>query len=985
MILAGVSLNAIVGDNGIITRAQEANILNSCAILQEFLQQEAVKYYDEIENYKTKLDLLKSKHPDWFYQNNQGYVMDADGNALYLIQKMGLPEEIQSQLVGGNASKASDFYDQNDVYGSTSDLQVYYCNSGIDTILGLTKDDLDKDNPFVEAYPADSKLAQLVNGGTSALSYQDLKMITELKLDESNKEIIKELGNLESLKTLTLSSITLLDQDGLKGIEDALKLQILNIIKCNIANYSLIGNCRSLVSLYLVNTDNTEVSKFTSKKVGIGGKSIPTLRFFGIYGENDSQKNVTDISGLVNLEAGTKAGITDLYLRYNNLTDLSAIQDFTGVKNFYLNNNSNLTTLSGIKNMSNLEYIYASRCNLGKDETATANEVTDSLVSLQIKNNLYYVDLSYNSSLKHIKYLSEANKKANGGYGEVTIKYLYLDGCVNLVDVNEISKVISSCGKNYSMPAVYSKNILDSDTTKLDLSSVKFTESEFRKLTNKKKLQFLSLNSITITNDDGSEKSTEKLNSLVNEVLHTCTGLRYVNLNNNSFLKSIEFVKEEKDSGGNITAGTPELIELLVLNTNVTTNTVDSDGEKNGLDLLNDNCKYFSTLQCNKVGTELKYIQKALNKNLNRNNYFSNVDDFLAPLGEFNKGCYWADAENNYAYYGLRTTVDIYKTVSECKDLKILRTVCITVNSRDDEYIDLTGCDSLLCIDTVFGFLKAKLPQSLKVFESSGNSGGYTCDFSKCVNLEYINMWCATSGTQSDFDNIVKALTNNTELEEIILDRFSITNLNGLSAWKNKINLKKINICDDASRAFGWRDNRCTTKLSSLTGIENLTNVEELKIGYNYCANGYLDISALSNLVNLKKLELPSNYIKDINPLSKLTKLNYLDLSGNSIEDITSLSNMNNLQELYLNNNKVSCLKSLENMKLLETLDVSNNIIYDYGYYVESNGETKAYNNCSVLARLNENGALNKLYLIDNFIDDFTVLKEKSWEDYSGW
>ena len=44
LILAGVSLNATIGDNGIITQAQNATYMQSIATLEEYLQNQYVKY-----------------------------------------------------------------------------------------------------------------------------------------------------------------------------------------------------------------------------------------------------------------------------------------------------------------------------------------------------------------------------------------------------------------------------------------------------------------------------------------------------------------------------------------------------------------------------------------------------------------------------------------------------------------------------------------------------------------------------------------------------------------------------------------------------------------------------------------------------------------------------------------------------------------------------------------------------------------------------
>ena len=50
LILAGVSLNATIGDNGIITQAQEATYSQSIAVLQDYINEEYVNNYEEYDN-----------------------------------------------------------------------------------------------------------------------------------------------------------------------------------------------------------------------------------------------------------------------------------------------------------------------------------------------------------------------------------------------------------------------------------------------------------------------------------------------------------------------------------------------------------------------------------------------------------------------------------------------------------------------------------------------------------------------------------------------------------------------------------------------------------------------------------------------------------------------------------------------------------------------------------------------------------------------
>ena len=215
LILAGVSINAVIGDNGVISKAQETLYLQSCAVLEEYLQMEASNYVLEENPYETQYGMLRAKHPGWFYQNAQGYILDSGGHVLYLIRKTGLPQEIQAQIKGGDASRVSQYYKQQDVYGVTSDLQVYYCNNGTDTILGLTVEDLDKDSPLEIAYDEESLLSKVVNGtnaegkANEALSEQDLKSIKTLTINTTEKlALLSEFIKLPTLQTVYFENIT---------------------------------------------------------------------------------------------------------------------------------------------------------------------------------------------------------------------------------------------------------------------------------------------------------------------------------------------------------------------------------------------------------------------------------------------------------------------------------------------------------------------------------------------------------------------------------------------------------------------------------------------------------------------------------------------------------------------------------------------------------------------------------------------------------
>ena len=104
LILAGVSLNATIGENGIMSQAKNATYMQSIAILEEYFNNYYIEHYEEMTEDENKVLTLTTKQPNWFYiPANEGignlrYVIDSDGHALYLIKKSGLPEEIKKQI-----------------------------------------------------------------------------------------------------------------------------------------------------------------------------------------------------------------------------------------------------------------------------------------------------------------------------------------------------------------------------------------------------------------------------------------------------------------------------------------------------------------------------------------------------------------------------------------------------------------------------------------------------------------------------------------------------------------------------------------------------------------------------------------------------------------------------------------------------------------------------------------------------------------------
>ena len=95
--------------------------------------------------------------------------------------------------------------------------------------------------------------------------------------------------------------------------------------------------------------------------------------------------------------------------------------------------------------------------------------------------------------------------------------------------------------------------------------------------------------------------------------------------------------------------------------------------------------------------------------------------------------------------------------------------------------------------------------------------------------------------------------------------------------------------------------------ISNLSPLSRLTNLTRLNLNRNSVS----DISALASLTNLTWLALWDNSVSDLSPLSRLTNLTGLDLNGNGVSDISALASLTNLTWLVLMVNSISDISPL--------------------------------------------------------------------------
>ncbi len=132
-------------------------------------------------------------------------------------------------------------------------------------------------------------------------------------------------------------------------------------------------------------------------------------------------------------------------------------------------------------------------------------------------------------------------------------------------------------------------------------------------------------------------------------------------------------------------------------------------------------------------------------------------------------------------------------------------------------------------------------------------------------------------------------------------------------------NLKPISDLTQLTRLIMMQDG-----LSDISSLEKLTNMRELNLSGNHEIS---DISVVGNMKKLEMLTLDTNDITDVSMLADLEKLENLNISDNKISALPDLSKLNNLEYLYASSNNLTDedVKKIGGKKDLKELDLKDN------------------------------------------------------------
>lgn len=363
LILAGISINAVVGENGIISRAQDAVFMQSIAYLQEQMN------YDHVNKYANdELATLEAYIRDGWVERILTSGDEGTINIKYVFKKENLDQEWQNNMTGGEGVAAQ----LEDVYGVNSNLMVWYIGPD-GRAYGAVPEDLQLDeNEHIEFANEQFKtsISNVTGIPADQILVSDIQDIRTLVLNSSELKNLDDLYYFPNLKTLTLSNLQLENVNGL---------------------------------VYTTRLNSLTINGTTRIQDWSGTSGLTSLTYLDINGEGIiDDNNFATVIGYI----GNISTIQTLYLRYNSqITSIQAMQNMQSklsVKTIWFDGLTQLKNYTGLEGFTNLERIDHVSANSMEDISVVAN--FPELYRFQCQD-AKFTDLTPLSNLRKLKEL----------------------------------------------------------------------------------------------------------------------------------------------------------------------------------------------------------------------------------------------------------------------------------------------------------------------------------------------------------------------------------------------------------------------------------------------------------------------------------------------------------------------------------------------------------------------------------------------------
>ena len=322
IILAGVSITMVVGENGILTRASDAKIETAVAAVKENL------HLDQIEKTMNEEELTAE-------------TLLAEGKVKRTVQKAEdenyyMYYTLQEDAVGGMQGLGKgNVASLRDVFLIDDDLNVkYIASNGKEYGDNIEEKILEDETDIRFSSEAFSEFVSNIAGTEEdEMKFKWMKNLKELTIDDPAIDSLQDLVFFPNLEKLILGNagnaskapeITTMD-----GIENCTKLTVLCIYYGPDKDYKALGRMENL-------TDFRRYTGNDFNQIIDGLKLCENLEQVWLSAVNiDNMKRIGELNNDIEV----------LNLSSNNITKIEGIEDFTNLKTLYLNNN-NITDIT---------------------------------------------------------------------------------------------------------------------------------------------------------------------------------------------------------------------------------------------------------------------------------------------------------------------------------------------------------------------------------------------------------------------------------------------------------------------------------------------------------------------------------------------------------------------------------------------------------------------------------------------------------------
>ena len=163
------------------------------------------------------------------------------------------------------------------------------------------------------------------------------------------------------------------------------------------------------------------------------------------------------------------------------------------------------------------------------------------------------------------------------------------------------------------------------------------------------------------------------------------------------------------------------------------------------------------------------------------------------------------------------------------------------------------------------------------------------------------------------FGNDITDITPLRELTRLTNLSLGGSEISDLEPLEDLVNLTSLSLHDSG--------------IDDLTAVSGFTQLVFLDLGFNDLGD---DIEPLTNVSNLRQLNLSGTQLSDVSPLAELEELQTLEIATNSIEDITPLETLTKLRVVVIEDNPLDTSPGTPNRDLIEAwLDAGVEVIFD--------------------------------------------------------